>query len=304
MINIFNTIFFLIIFIIFIIWLINKLNIKNYNLYINKFFIINNLLDIFPILLLIFIIRSFIYEPFQIPSASMMPTLLIGDLILVNKFKYNIKNPITNNTIINIGKPKYGDIIVFQYPLNKKIYYIKRIIGLPGDKIIFNKYNNKIKLYKYCKNKKNFCKKNIIKYSNEKQSKFIEEIRYKNNIIKEYFWENNELNNLNINFKNNSKYIFLIEKNEYINKKIHKILIIPNIYKKNNKKKNKIMLIIPKNMYFVMGDYRDNSEDSRYWGFLNKDLIIGKAEFIWLSFKKQENSLPTGIRFNQIGKIN
>lgn len=306
MINIFNIFIFILILIGFIIYLIKKLKIKNLNLYIKKNFIIKNILYNFHIILIIFLIRWFIYEPFKIPSSSMMPTLLIGDFILVNKLKYNIKNPFTNNTILNIGKPNYGDLIVFQYPFNKKINYIKRVIGLPGDKIIYNYYKNKLKIYKYCKNKKKFCKKNIIKYSKKKISNFIEEIKYNNkNYIEENFINIKQNNNNNFKNKKNSKFIFLVEKYEYIKNKKYKILTILNIHKniKYYNKINKFIWIVPKNMYFVLGDYRDNSDDSRYWGFLDEKLIIGKAEFIWLSFEKKKNFLPINIRIERIGKI-
>ncbi len=284
--------------ILFILILIN-ITILIYNkLYKKKYF--NNIIDNLPILIFIFIFRSFIYEPFKIPSASMLPNLLIGDMILVNKIKYNIKNPFTNKTILNINTPKYGDIIVFQYPKNKKIYYIKRIIALPNDKVIYNKKNKKINIYKYNKNKKKHNKKNIIKYKNIKLNNLVEEIYIdNNNNIYENFLKIKNINSINLKKKIFSKIIFLIKKTEYIKNKKYKILLIP--YKNKYKKKNKIW-IVPKNKYFVMGDYRDNSKDSRYWGFVHKNLIIGKAELIWMSIKK-ENYLPINIRFNRIGKI-
>ncbi len=305
--NLYNILIFTFVLITGIIFLCKKwfifLNIKNEQFkkkkYIyQKIIIFSNLLaEIFPILLFIFTFRSFLYEPFQIPSASMMPTLLIGDFILVEKFSYNIKNPLTNNIILEINQPNYGDVVVFQYPKNKNLNYIKRIIGLPGDKIIYNEKTKEIKIQKICKNKKiKYCNKPIIKYINQKQSNFIEEIELSsNNNIKEYFWD------LNIKKKKNknNQYIILFEKEEVINNKKHKILFIPEFH--NKKKKN--IWIIPKDMYFVMGDYRDNSEDSRFWGFLNKNLLIGKAKFIWMSFEKQENNWPTNIRLKRIGKI-
>ncbi len=279
-----NKILFLFIIIGIIIYLINKIYIKKKN---------NNILiELLPTLIFIFIFRSFIYEPFKIPSASMMPTLLIGDLILVNKLLYNIKNPFNNKTLINIGKPNYGDVIVFQYPKNKKINYIKRVIGLPEDKLIYNEKTKKIKIYKSNNNKK----KIFIKYSKKKISPYIEEIDFSNNNIKEYFWD---INNKKT-FKKNSEIFFLNEKTEYIENVKHNILLMN---KKNINKNNIKTWIIPKDMYFVMGDYRDNSEDSRYWGFVHKNLIIGKAQYIWMSLEYQVNNLPIKIRFKRIGKI-
>ncbi len=288
-----NIILFISIITIIVIYLIKKIFNKNKNINL-----INILIDLLPTLIFIFIFRSFIYEPFQIPSASMMPTLLIGDLILVNKLSYNIKNPLNNKTIFNIGKPTYGDIIVFQYPKNKKINYIKRIVGLPKDKIIYNEKNKEIKIYKWNNKKHTYINKNIIKYKNKKKSLYIEEINYSNNRIKEFFWNIYKKKNN----KKKSEIFFLTEKIEYIKNNKHKILLLFN--KNLFLNKNKIQSwIIPKNMYFVMGDYRDNSEDSRYWGFLHKNLIIGKAKYIWMSFEKQQDNWPTGIRFERIGKI-
>ncbi len=279
-----NRILFIIIVLSILSYIIKKIFYKNKNI-----IIINSLIELLPILISIFIFRSFIYEPFQIPSASMMPNLLIGDLILVNKLSYNIKNPLNNKTILNIKTPTYGDIIVFQYPKNKTINYIKRIIGLPGDTIIYDKLKKEIKIYKYKNNT------NIVKYIAKKKSFYIEEINY-NNKIKEYFWNIKKKKY----FPKKSEFIFLTEKTEQINNKKYNILLIS--FNKNFLKKKK-KWIVPKNMYFVMGDYRDNSEDSRYWGFVHKNLIIGKAEYIWMSLEKQYNNWPTGIRLNRIGKI-
>lgn len=107
---------------------------------------------IFPVIAAVLVLRSFIYEPFQIPSGSMMPTLLEGDFILVNKYVYGLKEPITNQTLIGTGHPQRGDVVVFKYPENPKIDYIKRVIGLPGDKIIFR--NKELYLQPACNDSK------------------------------------------------------------------------------------------------------------------------------------------------------
>ncbi len=238
--------------------------------------IIFNYKNIIYTLIYILIIKNYIYEIFYIPSLSMWPKLKIGNYIIINKLYYNIKNPINNKTIYKINKINYGDIVVFKYPKNNKIYYIKRIIGLPKDIIIYNEKNKYIKIYKKNINKKNkYILNNIIKYSKKNKIKYILKINYNNKkqkIIK--------IKNINL-IKNKINYnlFFLIEKYEYIKNKKYKIILIPNFYLIKKKNINKIWKV-PKKMYFVIGDFRDNSNDSRSWGFLKENLIIGKLEYI------------------------
>lgn len=172
----------------------------------------------------IFMIRGFIIGIFYIPSDSMFPTLSRGDFILVNKTYYGIKNPINNNILIHTNKPKNGDIIVFNFPVNNKVQFIKRIIGIPGD---------------------------IISYEN------------KNVIINGKTITKCE--------QHSNKILSCIENIE----KISYNIIYNNIDSLNFKK-----IIIPNGMYFVMGDNRDNSDDSRYWGLVSENDIVGKAQIL------------------------
>jgi signal peptidase I len=191
----------------------------------------------FPIILAVLIIRSFIAEPFRIPSASMLPTLHIGDFILVNKFSYGIRLPVLNKKVISNGEPKRGDVVVFRYPNNPKIDYIKRVVGLPGDKIgYFDKtvYINGEEVYKDSKMKS----ANLLAVSPAKTELYFEKLG-----------ENG-----------------------------HQILIDPE------RRLVEGETIVPAGEYFVMGDNRDNSNDSRFWGTVPEENLVGKAFFIWMSW--------------------
>jgi signal peptidase I len=174
----------------------------------------------FPVLLFVLVLRSFIVEPFRIPSSSMMPTLLIGDFILVNKFSYGVRLPVVNTKIIDIGKPERGDIMVFRYPKNPSLDYIKRVIGLPGDKVgYFDKH-----VYI---NGQRISQEPLGLYQGVGQG-------------------DNMTNSL--------------LQRELLPLQEHDILIMserPSIEGET---------IIPEGHYFMMGDNRDNSNDSRYWG--------------------------------------
>ncbi|CAL4042712.1 Signal peptidase I [Buchnera aphidicola (Tetraneura ulmi)] len=267
----------------------NKKIIKN-NTYLEK--IKKNVISMFPVFILIFIFRSFVFEPFRIPSESMMPTLFVGDFILVKKFSYGIKEPIFQKTIFKTNLPKRGDVVVFKYPKNNKINYIKRVIGIPGDKIFYNSQNSKIFIFPKCKNKIN-CKTIYFNRSKLKNSKFVE-IR---NNFKNY---KNKKNQINKKEKKNKSCLILKIARETVNNKSYSIL-----FKKKDKKKiNKIKIwTVPEKKYFMIGDNRDNSYDSRYWGYVPEKNLIGKAVYIWMSFKKEVNKWPTGFRLSRIGKI-
>lgn len=207
----------------------------------------------FPVVLIVLILRSFLVEPFRIPSGSMMPTLLIGDFILVNKFTYGIRIPVINQKIIPISSPERGDIVVFRYPKQPEIDYIKRVIGLPGDKV---EYKNK-QVYI---NNQAIAQTSIGTYQGVGQGDTMTGV---NHVMEDL-----------ITVK-------------------HEILISPN------KRTIETSYVVPTGHYFVMGDNRDNSNDSRYWGTVPDENLVGKAFFVWMNWDLQHN----GVGFDRIGTI-
>lgn len=136
--------------------------------------------SVFPVLAIVLIVRSFIYEPFQIPSGSMMPTLLIGDFILVEKFAYGIKDPIYQKTLIETGHPKRGDIVVFKYPEDPKLDYIKRAVGLPGDKVTYDPVSKELTIQPGCSSGQ-ACENALpVTYSNVEPSDFVQTFSRRN----------------------------------------------------------------------------------------------------------------------------
>ena len=239
----------------------------------------------FPVLAFVLILRSFIYEPFQIPSGSMMPTLLNGDFILVNKFNYGLRDPVARNKFIDIGLPERGDVVVFKYPLNPKIDYIKRVVGLPGDRVI---YKNKILYIKpACKESDKVCP---------------------------------DFKQVPQTFKNRTDYIddngeALSRYTSVMGEKTHDILInqqnLPRVHRYYQQKGTQAdEFVVPTGHYFVMGDNRDNSLDGRFWGFVPEENLVGEAVAIWMSFDFERTPddflptwVPTGVRFSRIGGI-
>jgi signal peptidase I len=207
----------------------------------------------FPIVLIVFLLRSFLAEPFRIPSASMMPTLLIGDFLLVNKFTYGIRIPVINKKIIELDEPKRGDIVVFRFPKDPTVDYIKRVIGLPGDKVA---YHDK-KLYI---NDTPVNQASLGSYQGVGQGQDM--------TGSEHLEEN----------------LTGVE---------HSILI------RKDAPTVEGTYVIPAGNYFVMGDNRDNSNDSRYWGTVPEENLVGKAFFIWMSWDWEHK----GIGFDRIGTV-
>ncbi|MDF7671270.1 signal peptidase I [Orbaceae bacterium ESL0721] len=264
----------------------------------------------FPILFIVFIIRSFLYEPFQIPSGSMMQTLLIGDFIAVEKYAYGLRNPLTNQVIIPTGKPERGDVAVFKHPNGTQMDLVKRVVGLPGDKIVYLFKEKQLLIYPACQPTDTNCvgqqKEPLdLDYSMAKESNWVEVYHQLQNTpnfytVKQYEQKQADptiLGSFNLKIKQ-----------ETLGKVKHTILLNPKkledpsaFYHQTNQPR--ATWVVPEGNYFMMGDNRDNSGDSRYFGFVPEENFIGRASIIWLSFDKQPDEWPTGFRFSQIGRI-
>ncbi|KPJ67906.1 MAG: signal peptidase [Coxiella sp. DG_40] len=207
----------------------------------------------FPILLIVLLIRSFLIQPYRVPTGSLMPTILPGDFIAVNQFAYGLRLPVVNYKIVNIGEPKHGDIALFRWPNNPKIIFVKRVVGIPGDHVV---YRNKT-LYVNGKvaDQKLIGKTLDIEPDNTPVvvQKRLEDL---------------------LGVKH---YIFVRESDGYI---------------------GTVDTVVPKNNYFMMGDNRDASDDSRYWGFVPEQNLIGKAFLVWMSW----DSVKREIRWHRIGE--
>src|SRR5699024_8424438 len=208
----------------------------------------------FPVLLAVLILRAFVIEPFRIPSRSMVPTLLVGDFILVNKFGYGLRLPVTHTKIFDIGEPERGDVMVFRYPDDPTKDYIKRVIGLPGDTVAYR--GNQLYV-----NGKQVPAEAAGLYTGEgAPADFMTELLYE----------------------------------DLPGGTVHPILDVmgrPGPQQRSIK--------VPPHHYFVMGDNRDNSADSRVWGFVPESNLVGQAFMIWLSIDFNH----FGIRWSRIGSI-
>ena len=209
----------------------------------------------FPVILFVCALRSFVVEPFKIPSGSMIPTLQVGDLILVNKFSYGIRLPIINKKVIDIGEPQRGDVMVFRYPLDPSLDYIKRIVGLPGDTV---EYRDK-RLYI---NGKPQAMKNLPDYFDSSKIVYSKQYEEKLGAIAHRI----------LNDEDKPPYVVGSEPFPFRDRCQY-----------NN---NGFVCKVPVGHYFAMGDNRDNSSDSRYWGFVPDQNIVGKAFFIWMNFNQ------------------
>ncbi|PHM23917.1 signal peptidase I [Xenorhabdus budapestensis] len=256
--------------------------------------------SVFPVLAIVWILRSFVYEPFQIPSGSMMPTLLTGDFILVEKFAYGLKDPITQTTLIKTGEPKRGDVAVFKYPLNPSIDFVKRVIGLPGDKIVYDYMNKELHVYPGC-GRNPVCKDIfpiIYKTMYPSEWTITDQVKKDGTIAR-------EVHQVPLMDVLGPYSIRQGERIETLGKVSHHILTLPrwNIPEYTQPGLPLGTWVVPEGEYFMMGDNRDNSSDSRVWGFVPEKNLVGRATAIWISFEKQEGEWPTGVRLSRIGGI-
>jgi len=218
------------------IWLVYILFFKRKNIRRHEPLIVEYAASFFPVLLIVLILRSFIAEPFRIPSGSMIPTLEIGDFILVNKFAYGIRLPVIHTKVFDIDKPKRGDVAVFRFPVDGETDYIKRVIGLPGDKVRWE-------------NKRLFINGKEIEHT-----------------------ANGNFDAIDKHNRTQKALRFL----EQLGDVKHAIITMSSARGVVGE------TTVPEGHYFMMGDNRDNSSDSRFWGFVPEENLVGKALFVWM----------------------
>ena len=208
---------------------------------------------LFPVIVIVFLLRSFLFEPFKIPSGSMIPTLLVNDLILVNKFHYGVRLPVINLKVLDNHSPERGDVMVFRYPPKPSLDYIKRVVGIPGDEVAY--LNKKLTI-----NGKPLPKTALPDFFD------ADSMRY----AKQFEEINGERKYRLLNDDDRPSFIAGAD----------------NFPNRDNCRYSTegVVCKVPEGHYFMMGDNRDNSLDSRYWGFVPEQNIVGKAFFVWMNF--------------------
>lgn len=208
---------------------------------------------LFPVIAIVFLIRSFLFEPFRIPSGSMLPTLHVGDFILVNKYEYGLRLPVLGTKVLKLGSPERGDVVVFKYPMDTDVDYIKRVVGLPGDTV---EYRNKVLYINGVEQKqtgnRDFLDPNTLITLDERDEKL-----------------------------GDVEHMIAVDRRRPAGIDVRALLkIVPECtYSQTG-----FVCHVPAGRYLVMGDNRDNSEDSRYWGFVPDENLVGRATLIWANF--------------------
>ena len=208
---------------------------------------------LFPVIIIVFLLRSFLFEPFKIPSGSMIPTLLVNDLILVNKFHYGVRLPVLNIKVLDNHSPERGDVMVFRYPPKPSLDYIKRVVGVPGDEVAY--LNKQLTI-----NGKPLLKTPLPDFFDE------DSLRYA-----KHFQETNGDRTYGL-LNDNDRPAFIAGADNFPFRE-------NCLYSSEG-----VVCKVPEGQYFMMGDNRDNSLDSRYWGFVPEKNIVGKAFFVWMNF--------------------
>jgi signal peptidase I len=209
---------------------------------------------LFPVILVVFLLRSFLFEPFKIPSGSMIPTLTIGDLILVNKFHYGVRLPVINKKIIANHSPVRGDVMVFRYPPNPSVDYIKRVVGVPGDEVAY--LNKQLSI-----NGQAVPTTPLPDYYDEDAVRYQQQASEKLGAVEHRILTDRDRPG------------FMIPMPEF------------QAYRDACRYSAEgVVCKVPEGHYFMMGDNRDNSQDSRFWGFVPEANIVGKAFFVWMNF--------------------
>jgi signal peptidase I len=208
---------------------------------------------LFPVVMAVFLLRSFLVEPFKIPSGSMVPTLLVGDLILVNKYTYGIRLPVVHTKIVSLNDPERGDVMVFRFPKDPSVDYIKRVVGIPGDTVTYE--NNRISI-------------NGSPVPLRDAGEFYDSDRLV--YYRQYSEKLGTLEHQLLTELDKPSYISGVDAFPFRNQCTYS--------------RTGLTCKVPPGHYFVMGDNRENSLDSRFWGFVPEQNIVGKAFFIWMNF--------------------
>jgi signal peptidase I len=212
----------------------------------------------------VFALRSFVVEPFRIPSQSMLPTLEVGDFLLVNKYRYDLRLPLIHTKLLEVGNPQRGDIMVFRYPPNPSVNYIKRVIGVPGDTIEY-------------KNKRLYVNGTLVE------------------AVAEGEYTPFKMPNARFTTTHDRFLMEAVNENENGLEETSSYSILHNPRRRSQYHRS----VVPQGKYFMMGDNRDNSQDSRFWGFVPEENIVGEAVFVWFHFNANTGG---GFDFSRIGE--